>query len=208
MRRISRSITGPSILLLFALLQPLGLVNECRAQVAATAPAVAPAAVATDNESYLRLHYTKEEHAVPMRDGTKLFTAIYRPRDTSKTYPILMKRTPYSCSPYCADKFPAAVGPSEHFPRAGYIFVNQDVRGRFMSEGEFQQVTPHLTEKRLRRGIFPSVPQLIDAICNYVEAHNDDPRPVVWTKTAQEIIGKVGRARIALIRAQQAASHH
>lgn len=65
-----------------------------------------------------------------------------------------------------------------------------------------------LTGKRLRRGIFPSVPQLIEAICNYVEGHNADPRPVVWTKTAQEILAKVGRARIALIRAQQAASHH
>ena len=65
-----------------------------------------------------------------------------------------------------------------------------------------------LTDKRLRRGIFPSVPQLIEAICNYVEGHNADPRPVVWTKTAQEILAKVGRAKIALIRAQQAASHH
>ena len=65
-----------------------------------------------------------------------------------------------------------------------------------------------LTDKRLRRGIFPSVPQLIEAICNYVEGHNADPRPVVWTKTAREILAKVGRAKIALIRAQQAASHH
>lgn len=98
-------------------------------------------------ESYLRLHYIKEEHQIPMRDGTKLFTAVYRPRDTTKTYPILMKRTPYSCAPYGADAYPTALGPSEHFPRAGYIFVNQDVRGRFMSEGTFEQVTPHRVTK-------------------------------------------------------------
>ena len=65
-----------------------------------------------------------------------------------------------------------------------------------------------LTDKRLRRGAFPSVRQLIQAILAYIEAHNDDPRPFVWTKTAQEIIAKVGRAKVALIRAQQIASDH
>ena len=98
-------------------------------------------------ESYLRLHYFKHEHMIPMRDGTKLFTAVFVPKDTTRKYPILMKRTPYSCSPYGEDKYPAKVGPSEHFVKAGYIFVNQDVRGRFASEGEFVQVTPHLTNK-------------------------------------------------------------
>lgn len=65
-----------------------------------------------------------------------------------------------------------------------------------------------LTDKRLRRGTFPSVRRLTEAILAYIEAHNEDPRPVVWTKTAQEIIAKVGRAKIALIKAQQADSHH
>lgn len=99
-------------------------------------------------ESYLRLHYTKQEHRIAMRDGTRLFTSIYLPRDTGRSYPILIKRTPYSVAPYGLDKYPANLGPSEHFFKAGYIFVNQDVRGRFQSEGEFIQVTPHQPDKR------------------------------------------------------------
>lgn len=98
-------------------------------------------------ESYIRLQYTKQEHMVPMRDGVKLFTSVYIPRDNTKTYPVLIKRTPYSVGPYGADKYPASLGPSEHFVRSGYIFVNQDVRGRFMSEGVFTQVTPHIADK-------------------------------------------------------------
>ncbi|HEX5104178.1 MAG TPA: CocE/NonD family hydrolase, partial [Pirellulaceae bacterium] len=103
---------------------------------------------ANQPESYIRLHYTKQEHMIPMRDGTKLFTAVYLPKDTTKEYPILIKRTPYSCSPYGVDKYPSSLGPSEHFVKAGYIFVNQDVRGRFLSEGEFVQVTPHVANKQ------------------------------------------------------------
>jgi putative CocE/NonD family hydrolase len=99
-------------------------------------------------ESYIRLHYIKQEHQIPMRDGVKLFTTVFVPRDTSQKYPFLIKRTPYSVAPYGEDKYPAALGPSDHAMKAGYIFVNQDVRGRFMSEGEFVEVTPHKTNKR------------------------------------------------------------
>lgn len=101
----------------------------------------------TPLESYIRLHYAKSEHMIPMRDGTRLFTVVFTPRDTTRTYPILMKRTPYNVGPYGEDKYPAKLGPSELFVKAGYLFVNQDVRGRFASEGEFQQVTPHRTPK-------------------------------------------------------------
>lgn len=119
-----------ALALAFALLKPLAAQSPDNSQ-----------------ESYLRLHYSKHEYNVPMRDGTKLFTSVFVPRDTTRKYPILMKRTPYSVAPYGVDKYPAAVGPSDHFPKAGYIFVNQDVRGRFMSEGEFVEVTPHRTKK-------------------------------------------------------------
>ena len=98
-------------------------------------------------ESYIRLHYTKQEHLIPMRDGVKLMTAVFVPNDSTKSYPMLMKRTPYNVGPYGEDKYPSKLGPSEHFVKAGYIFVNQDVRGRFASEGEFTQVTPHLPNK-------------------------------------------------------------
>ena len=98
-------------------------------------------------ESYIRLHYTKHEYMVPMRDGVKLMTAVFVPKEAGRTYPILMKRTPYNVAPYGEEKYPSRLGPSEHFVRAGYIFVNQDVRGRFASEGQFVQVTPHIVNK-------------------------------------------------------------
>ncbi|MGD2153479.1 MAG: CocE/NonD family hydrolase [Gemmatimonadales bacterium] len=103
--------------------------------------------------AYLREHYTKYEHRIPMRDGVHLFTSVYVPKDTSEAYPILMRRTPYSVSPYGENEYPGTLGPSEHFMRAGYIFVYQDVRGRFMSEGEFVNMTPHVAEKRSERDI-------------------------------------------------------
>lgn len=98
-------------------------------------------------ESYIRLHFTKHEYMVPMRDGVRLMTSVFVPNDTTQSYPILMKRTPYNVAPYGEDKYPSKLGPSDLFLKAGYIFVNQDVRGRFASEGSFTQVTPHLAHK-------------------------------------------------------------
>ncbi len=91
--------------------------------------------------------YTKTEQLIPMRDGVKLFTSIYVPKDTAQKYPIMFNRTPYSVSPYGADKFKTALGPSPAFAREGYIFVYQDVRGRYMSEGEYVNVRPHRQRK-------------------------------------------------------------
>ena len=85
----------------------------------------------------IRAHYTKYEYRIPMRDGAHLFTAIYVPKDTSRAYPFLMTRTPYSVGPYGEDHYKTRLGPSEAFERAGYIFVFQDVRGRYQSEGRF-----------------------------------------------------------------------
>ena len=99
----------------------------------------------------LRARYTKFEFRIPMRDGVKLFTVVYVPKDASKTYPFLMNRTPYGSgvfdqeqSHYGVDYYPSLLGPSKEFEDSGYIFVNQDVRGRFMSEGKWQEMTPHL----------------------------------------------------------------
>jgi predicted acyl esterase len=100
-------------------------------------------------ESLIRLRYEKQEVMIPMRDGVKLHTVIFSPKDTTKTYPILMKRTPYSCSPYGKDSLPTSLGPSDHFVKAGYIFVNQDVRGRFMSEGKIEEVYPRPSGREL-----------------------------------------------------------
>src|SRR3974390_744949 len=89
---------------------------------------------------YTRAHYTKYEHRIPMRDGVKLFTIVYAPKDQSQTYPFLMQRTPYSVGPYGVDNYRPVVGPSELFTTEGFIFVYQDVRGRYLSEGTFVDI--------------------------------------------------------------------
>jgi len=98
-------------------------------------------------ENYVKAHYTKYEYRIPMRDGKRLFTCVYVPKDTSQPYPILMDRTPYSVGPYGEDQYKQQLGPSDEFEKAGYIFVYQDVRGRFMSEGDFLEMHPHIDSK-------------------------------------------------------------
>src|SRR2546423_6954915 len=90
------------------------------------------------NAASVRERYTKYEYAVPMRDGIKLFTQVYVPKDTSKTCPFLLTRTPYSVKPYGVDNYRETLGPSDQFENEGFIFVYQDARGRYRSEGEFQ----------------------------------------------------------------------
>src|SRR5262245_7392796 len=94
--------------------------------------------------AYIKDNYTKREVTIPMRDGVKLFTSIYEPKDRSQKYPILMNRTCYAVRPYGADQFRTLLGPNELFAKEGYIFVYQDVRGRWMSEGEFEDVRPDI----------------------------------------------------------------
>jgi putative CocE/NonD family hydrolase len=96
----------------------------------------------------IRAGYIKMERMIPMRDGVRLFTAIYVPRDNSQDYPFLMMRTPYSCAPYGEDKYPPKLGPGKLFIEEKYIFVVQDVRGRYMSEGHFQEMTPAIDNKQ------------------------------------------------------------
>ncbi|MDZ4698919.1 MAG: CocE/NonD family hydrolase [Rhodothermales bacterium] len=89
-------------------------------------------------------HYTKHEYRIPMRDGVHLYTAVYLPKAVDEALPFLVHRTPYSSGPYGPDAFPDQLGPagSARFMDEGFIFVNQDVRGRFMSEGSFVNMTP------------------------------------------------------------------
>ena len=96
---------------------------------------------------YIRGHYSKSEHMVPMRDGTRLFVSIYAPKDTSLKYPIWMMRTPYTVGPYGSDNFRSSLGPSEAFARSGYIFAYCDVRGKGKSEGKFEDVRPFIPNK-------------------------------------------------------------
>ncbi|PYV17669.1 MAG: X-Pro dipeptidyl-peptidase [Acidobacteria bacterium] len=103
-------------------------------------------------ETYdIRAHYRKSEHMIPMRDGVKLYAAVYAPRDGSGRYPFLVHRTPYGSGPYGPDAFRNSLGPSQAFAREGYIFVYEDVRGQFRSEGEFVVMRPILPDKKSPR---------------------------------------------------------
>ncbi|HKR23475.1 MAG TPA: CocE/NonD family hydrolase [Pyrinomonadaceae bacterium] len=104
-------------------------------------------------EAAVKADYTKLEQSIAMRDGVKLFTAIYMPKDRSRPYPIMLTRTPYSVSPYGAEQYRDALGPSLFMQQEKYIFVYQDVRGKFMSEGEWMEVRPHKTTKSGPRDI-------------------------------------------------------
>ena len=102
-----------------------------------------------DTSEYdVKEHYTKYEYRIPMRDGVHLFTSVYVPKDSSRSYPFLISRTPYSVAPYGVDLYRAQLGPSLDFEKAGYIFVFQDVRGRYMSEGQFVEMRPHIDNKK------------------------------------------------------------
>lgn len=100
-----------------------------------------PSNVGSDAD-YVKNNYQKYEYNVPMRDGIKLFTSVYVPKDQSKKYPFMMDRTPYSVAPYGLENYKSSLGPSSIFLKDGYIFVYQDARGRFMSEGIFEEMMP------------------------------------------------------------------
>jgi uncharacterized protein len=99
------------------------------------------------NDTDVASLYTKTEQMIAMRDGVKLFTAIYIPKDQSQRYPIMLYRTPYSVAPYGPNAYRTSLGPSNLFQQEKFIFVYQDVRGKLMSEGEFVDVRPHKPKK-------------------------------------------------------------
>lgn len=99
------------------------------------------------NADYVKQHYDKIEQYITMRDGTKLFTSIYTPKDKSKKYPILLNRTPYTVAPYGEGKFKTSLGNFPEMMKKGYIFVYQDVRGKWMSEGTFEDIRPTKTKE-------------------------------------------------------------
>jgi putative CocE/NonD family hydrolase len=100
-----------------------------------------------ERAEYFRASYTKYEYMIPMRDGVRLFTSIYAPKDTSQKYPILLMRTPYTVSPYGEDNYRGLAANNEKFAKEGFIFASQDVRGTSKSEGEFVNMRPYLPVK-------------------------------------------------------------
>ncbi len=123
-----------------------------RVRTVAVAAVVLAVAIPTwawdkDDAAYIREHYAKFEYRIPMRDGVRLFTAVYVPNDTTTPHPILMYRTPYRAGPYGADAYPGQLGPDPALLRENLIFVLQDVRGRFRSEGRFVNMRPQIDNR-------------------------------------------------------------
>ena len=139
-----------------------------------SAPSVAPVTPPVPTGEYVRAHYTKYEFRIPMRDGKRLFTSVYEPKDDEKQWPILMDRTPYSVAPYGEDQYKKTLGPSDEFEKSGYIFVYQDVRGRYMSEGEFLEMRPHLDVKKTPQDVDESSDtyDTIEFLLKHVPNHN------------------------------------
>ena len=106
-----------------------------------------------EDSAFVRNNYTKREVYIVMRDGAKLFTAIYEPNEAGESLPILMQRTPYSCNPYGSEKFRRSLGPNPGLMREKYIFVYQDVRGRYKSEGNFKEMTPAIDNKKTKNDV-------------------------------------------------------
>jgi putative CocE/NonD family hydrolase len=104
--------------------------------------------LAAQERDYVRVHYSKHEYHIPMRDGVRLFLIAYVPKDTTQRYPIILTRTPYSVRPYEPDSFPHSPG-NQHraYFHAGYIVAFEDVRGRYMSEGQYVNVRPYVPVK-------------------------------------------------------------
>jgi len=126
---------------------------------------------------WITQNYFKKEFRIPMRDGKKLFTAVYIPKDTSIKYPILMSRTPYTCRPYGENNFPKRLGPSRILMHDKYIFVYQDVRGRYMSEGYYENMTPHIDNKTSKNDIdeasdtYDTIDWLIKELAKYTNGN-------------------------------------
>src|SRR3954471_8287475 len=127
-----------------------------------------------------KISFTKIERMIPMRDGKKLFTAIYFPDNITGSFPILMERTPYSCRPYGENQYVSRLGPSKLFSNEPYIFVYQDVRGRYMSEGKFQEMTPHIDDKKSKTDVDDSS-DMSDSV-DWLLAHvpNNNGKVGIW----------------------------
>ncbi len=105
------------------------------------------------DNNFVKNNFTKLDTNIIMRDGIKLYTIIYVPKDSSQTYPFLMERTPYSSGPYGDSNYARRIGPNPTLMKEKYIFVYQDVRGRYMSEGLNLEVTPHIPNKKGKKDV-------------------------------------------------------
>lgn len=129
-------------------------------------------AFAQPNKNFAKENFTKIDTTITMRDGVKLYTVIYVPKDNHEKYPFLIERTPYSSAPYGDTNYPRRIGPNPTLMNEKYIFVYQDVRGRYMSEGVNLEVTPYISNKQSKKDVdessdtFDSIDWLLKNISN------------------------------------------
>jgi hypothetical protein len=126
------------------------------------------------SDTYVAENYSKKEVDIPMRDGISLHTTIYSPKDTAEEYPIIMQRTPYSSQPYGEGKFKEKIAPNIHMMQDGYIVVYQDVRGRWLSEGHYENMRAYIPNKTSDQDVDESSDtyDTIDWLVNNVENNN------------------------------------
>ena len=98
------------------------------------------------DHQWLEDNYTKKEAMVQMRDSVSLYTSVYEPIGATDR-PVLIVRTPYSCAPYGSGWKGDLTEYMQEFIRNNYIIVFQDVRGRYMSEGEYLNIRPYIRQK-------------------------------------------------------------
>jgi len=137
-------------------------------------PSPARAEVPEKPAEYIREHYTRRTYRVPARDGVKLHTIVYAPKDTTQPYPILLYRTPYGIGPYEEDQSRQTIGPNPHFIKEGYIVAYQDVRGCYLSEGTFENMRPQLGWANQNKGTDESTDtyDTIEWLLHNVPGHN------------------------------------
>ena len=151
---------------LFTILLAITLFTSCKKTVEVEGAEV--------SETYVSDNYTKKEVDIPMRDGITLHTTIYSPKDTSKKYPMIMQRTPYSSQPYGEGNFKNRIAPNIHMMKEGYIVVYQDVRGRWLSEGHYENMRAYIPNKTSEKDIDESSDtyDTIDWLIKNVENNN------------------------------------
>ncbi|HHZ98087.1 MAG TPA: CocE/NonD family hydrolase [Candidatus Marinimicrobia bacterium] len=198
MKKINAQLPNESIqrfLSFFVLLETILFMSGCTGQVASVSSEARPYGQVTsvplglpklrptsgpthggteEHLLWLKANYDKSEHMIPMRDGVELYTLVYMPKNWSEDVPILLFRTPYSIGPYEPEEYRNPLGPSVEFDRAGYIFVFQDVRGKFKSGGEFEVIRPLALQPKGPMDVDESTDNYdtIDWLINNIEGHN------------------------------------
>jgi len=115
---------------------------------------MSPVALIAQDSTWIKDHYYKKEQYITMRDGVRLFTSLYIPKDSSEKHPILLTRTPYSCAPYGENNWrPWWNRFQREYFKEGYIMVIQDMRGRYMSEGNFRIIPAYIKDKRSKKDV-------------------------------------------------------